>query len=71
MSDDDVTVNGTRWTSTWLIFRGVITFLLGIGVIVDALLENNSSTVGKLIVGLLLIGIPSLEDIARLTRRRG
>ena len=64
-------INGTTWSSRWLVVRGVVTFLLGIAVIVDSLIEKNTATVGKLIVGLLLIGIPSLEDIARITRRRG
>lgn len=71
MSDDPVTINGTGWSKRWMIFRSVVTFLLGVAVIVDSLVEKNTATVGKLVVGLLLIGIPSLEDIARLTRRRG
>ena len=33
--------------------------------------EKNTATVGKLVVGLLLIGVPAIEDIARLTRRKG
>lgn len=64
---DKAIVNGTRWSR----FRSVVTFLLGVAVIIDSLVEKNTATVGKLIVGLLLIGIPSIEDIARITRRRG
>lgn len=67
----DTKINGTTWSNGWLIVRGVVTFLLGVAVILDSLIEKNTATVGKLIVGLLLIGIPSLEDIARITRRRG
>jgi hypothetical protein len=55
----------------WAGFRQVVTFLLGVAVIVDSLVEKNTATVGKLVVGLLLIGIPPIEDIARLTRRKG
>jgi hypothetical protein len=55
----------------WPGFRQIVTFLLGVGVIVDSLVEKNTATVGKLVVGLLLIGVPAIEDIARLTRRRG
>lgn len=62
--------HGKRW-AVWMATRNVITFLLGVAVILDSLIEKNTATVGKLIVGLLLIGVPTLEDIARLTRRRG
>jgi hypothetical protein len=51
-------------------FRGVVTFLLGVAVIVDSLVEKNTATVGKLIVGLLLIGVPTIEDMVKLMRRR-
>lgn len=61
---------GRRW-KLWIAFRNVATFFLGVAVIIDSLVEKNTATVGKLIVGLLLIGVPTLEDIARLTRRRG
>lgn len=71
MPEDPITINGTGWSKRWMVFRSVITFLLGVSVILDSLVEKNTATVGKLIVGLLLIGIPSLEDIARITRRRG
>ena len=55
----------------WAGLRQVVTFVLGVAVIVDSLVEKNTATVGKLVVGLLLIGVPAIEDIARLTRRRG
>lgn len=69
--DGAVVVNGTRWPRWWMMLRGIVTFFLGVAVIVDSLVEKNTATVGKLVVGLLLIGIPSIEDIIRLTRRRG
>jgi hypothetical protein len=64
-------VNGTAWSKRWMIVRSVVTFFLGVAVIIDSLVEKNTATVGKLVVGLLLIGIPSMEDLLRLTRRKG
>jgi hypothetical protein len=64
-------INGTHWTKRWMILRSIVTFFLGVAVIVDSLVEKNTATVGKLIVGLLLIGIPSMEDLLRLTKRKG
>jgi hypothetical protein len=61
----------SKWTVWWMWFRRVATFLLGVFVILDSLLEKNSVSVGKLVVGLLLIGIPSVEDIVRITSRKG
>ena len=65
--------NGERhkWPVIWSWIRQVVTFTLGVAVIVDSLVEKNTATVGKLVVGLLLIGVPAIEDIARLTRRKG
>ena len=54
----------------WMAFRRVVTFLLGVAVIVDSLIEKNTATVGKLIVGLLLIGIPPIEDMIKVMQRR-
>ena len=68
MTTDDA---ARRWPAWWAMFRQVVTFLLGVAVIVDSLVEKNTATVGKLVVGLLLIGVPAIEDIARLTRRKG
>jgi hypothetical protein len=69
--DPGPVINGTRWTKRWMTARSVITFFLGVAVIIDSLVEKNTATVGKLVVGLLLIGIPSMEDLVRLTKRRG
>jgi hypothetical protein len=65
--------NGERqeWSVLWGWIRQVVTFLLGVAVIVDSLIEKNTATVGKLVVGLLLIGVPAIEDIARLMKRKG
>jgi hypothetical protein len=62
--------SGKRWR-TWIAVRNVITFFLGVSVILDSLVEKNTATVGKLVVGLLLIGVPTIEDIIRITKRRG
>lgn len=64
-------VNGAKWPGWWMLIRGIITFALGVAVIIDSLVEKNTATVGKLTVGLLLIGIPSIEDLIRLFKRRG
>ena len=64
-------INGTRLPKRWMMLRSVVTFFLGVAVIIDSLVEKNTATVGKLVVGLLLIGIPSMEDLVRLMRRRG
>jgi hypothetical protein len=56
----------------WLAIRRVVTFFLGVAVIVDSLAEKNSASVGKLLVGLLLIGVLPVDDIVRLYAvRRG
>jgi hypothetical protein len=49
--------------------RQVVTFLLGVYVIVDALLDSRAPSVGKLIVGLILIGVTTSEDLVRLLKR--
>lgn len=54
----------------WMFFRQVVTFLLGVAVIIDSLVEKNTATVGKLVVGLLLIGVPTIEDLVRVFRRK-
>jgi hypothetical protein len=56
-----------RW---WAAFRTVVTFLLGVAVILDSLVEKNTATVGKLVVGLLLVGVPPIEDLIRLVTHR-
>ena len=67
---DELSRSSTVMPAWWVIFRTVVTFLLGVSVIIDSLVEKNTATVGKLIVGLLLIGIPSIEDLIRLTTRK-
>lgn len=57
--------------SWWPPFRRIVTFLLGCAVILDSLLEKNTATVGKLIVGLILVGVLPLEDLIRLAGRNG
>jgi len=57
-----------RWF--WLL-RRVLTFILGIIVIVDSLVEKDEASVGKLVVGLLMIGIPPVDDLVRLVGRNG
>ena len=57
-------------TTLWQWFRQIVTFLLGVAVIVDSLVEKNTATVGKLVVGLLLIGVPTIEDIMQLVSTR-
>lgn len=61
-------MNEPRWL--W-IFRRVVTFILGVAVILDSLFEKNEASVGKLIVGLLLVGIPPIDDLMRLAGRNG
>ena len=63
--------DGQKWPALWEWIRQVVTFSLGVAVIVDSLVEKNTATVGKLIVGLLLIGVPTIEDIIKLVRRKG
>jgi hypothetical protein len=49
----------------------VIIFLLGVVVVLDSLVGKGSNNAYKLLVGVLLIGFPSMDDLARLTKRRG
>ena len=67
---DAKAVTAPYMPSWWLMFRQVVTFLLGVAVIVDSLIEKNTATVGKLVVGLLLIGVPTIEELVRLLHRR-
>jgi hypothetical protein len=53
----------------WPTFRRIVTFLLGCAVILDSLLEKDTATVGKLVVGLILVGVLPLEDLIRLAGR--
>ena len=58
-------VNGTRWTKRWMVFRSVVTFLIEVDVIIDRLVEKNTTKTSKLLVDLLLIGIPAMENLLR------
>jgi len=53
-------------------FRRVVIFLLGTVVILDSLVEKQTASVGKLIVGLLMVGALPVDDLLRLIdERRG
>jgi hypothetical protein len=54
----------------WVLARRILTFALGVAIIIDSLIEKNYSSIGKLVVGLLLIGIPPIEDIIKVIQRR-
>jgi hypothetical protein len=56
-----------RW---WYVFRRIVIFGLGVAVIIDSLTEKNTASVGKLLIGLLLIGFPPIEEIMALAARR-
>jgi hypothetical protein len=60
-----------RDPSWWAPFRRIVTFLLGCAVILDSLVEKNTATVGKLVIGLILVGVLPLEDLIRLASRNG
>jgi hypothetical protein len=55
-----------RW---WGVFRRVVVFLLGCAVIVDSLIGDKGTT-GKLVVGLLMVGVLPLDDLVKLVARR-
>lgn len=55
--------------SYWQAFRRVVTFLLGVAVVVDALWDQNF-VIPELVVGMILVGILPLEDFVRIVRRR-
>ena len=56
--------------SRWLMARRLVTFVLGVAVIIDALWEKQD-VVAELVIGLLLVGVLPLEDLIRLLDRRG
>ena len=56
--------------SRWLMVRRMVTFVLGVAVIVDALWEQEN-VVTELVIGLLLVGVLPIEDLLRLLSRRG
>lgn len=57
-------MTGPPW---WPTFRRTVVFLLGCAVIIDALTQTTSS-VGKLIIGLLMVGVLPVDDLLRLVR---
>jgi uncharacterized membrane protein HdeD (DUF308 family) len=56
-----------RW---WLLFRRIVIFLLGVLVILDSLYEKDTASVGKLVVGIIMIGVLPLDDLVRLIPQR-
>ena len=54
----------------WLMVRRVVIFLLGVAVIIDSLLEKQSASVGKLVVGLIMVGALPLEDLLAMVVNR-
>lgn len=62
---------GPRW---WLIFREVVTFTLGVVVMIDGLdITGSGRNIGELIVGLVMIGVLPLERLLSVVaiRRNG
>ena len=53
----------------WYIFRRVVIFFLGVAIIVDALVDDNP-TAGELVIGVIMIGVLPLDDLAQLVPRR-
>jgi hypothetical protein len=53
-----------------MMFRRVVIFLLGVVVIIDSLAEKQTASVGKLVVGLIMVGALPLDDLVRLVARR-
>lgn len=54
----------------WQQFRRVVTFLLGVAIIIDALWDKQY-VVPELIIGMIMVGMMPLEDFAKLIRRNG
>ena len=48
--------------SVWQVVRGLVVFVLGVAIIVDALLERQD-TVPKLIVGMIMVGVLPLDTL--------
>jgi hypothetical protein len=62
---------GPRW---WLIFREVVTFTLGVVVMIDGLdVTGTGRNIGELIVGLVMIGVLPIERLLSVVvwRRNG
>lgn len=58
-----------RLPKLWQWFKRITIFLLGVLVILDSLLEKTYASIGKLIVGLLMIGVMPLDDLLRAVGR--
>ena len=58
-------MNAPTW---WLWTRRIVSFGLGVWVIVDSLTEQTAS-VGKLIIGLVMIGVLPLDDLVKVIAR--
>ena len=56
----------TRW---WQLTREVVTFALGVAVVLDALLDPHTS-VPELVVGLVMVGVLPLERLLAVIARR-
>ena len=63
-------MRGERSPGWWLWLRRLVSFTLGVAVIVDAL-RSHEASVGKLIVGLVMIGVLPLDDLLRVVADRG
>ncbi len=55
-----------RW---WQVLRRVVVFVLGVTLIVDSIIQHT--TAGRLIAGLIMIGVLPLDDLVLMLRRRG
>jgi hypothetical protein len=63
-------VNGqTTPPEWWLWIRRIVIFGLGSAVILDALITNTVS-IGELVIGLIMIGVLPLDDLARYLQRK-
>jgi hypothetical protein len=59
--DPDI-YNGRTMPHWWGAFRRVIIFLLGVAIIIDSLTDADQA-LGKLIAGLLMVGVFPIEDL--------
>jgi hypothetical protein len=52
----------------WPLLRRIVIFVLGCAVMIDALLQNVTS-IGELVIGLIMVGVLPIDDLFRLVRR--
>jgi hypothetical protein len=57
------------WAKWWQAIREVVTFALGVAVIVDSFFTHDRS-VGELVVGLVMIGVLPLDRLLGAIGRR-